>query len=164
MSDFSHALAQQFIEALPHSKALAMRIEEISEGKAAISLPWNAQLVGDPHTGVLHGGAISALMDTTSGTAVMTLPQGFGTATLDLRIDYMRAATPGQTVIALAECYHVTRSVAFARTTAYDDDRQRPVATANGAFTYGHGAAPRTAGELGQAMELLEARKKELGL
>ncbi|SIO32566.1 PaaI family thioesterase [Vannielia litorea] len=161
MSDFSVDWVQSFIDALPYSRALGMTAEAVSEGQVTISMPYDEALTGDG--AVLHGGAISALMDTTSGTAVMTLPEGLGTATLDLRIDYMRAATPGQRVTAAAECYHITRTVVFVRTTAWDEDDAKPVATAAGAFTYGHMRAPRTTEEMQAAMQALAERQKELG-
>ncbi len=129
-------LARQFIEAIPHSRDLAMTLVEMTEGEATITMPYDDRLVGDPDTGVISGGAVSALMDTCCGAAVMSHPDNAGgTATLDLRIDYMRVATPGQAITTTATCYHVTRSVAFVRATAWDDDRDNPVATATGAFT-----------------------------
>lgn len=130
------ALARRFIEAIPHSRALSMHLEAISGGHAVISMPWDERLVGDPRTGVIHGGAVSALMDTCCGAAVMSHPEApAGTATIDLRIDYMRAATPRQRITARAEVYHITRTVAFLRATAHDEEAGLPVATATGAFT-----------------------------
>lgn len=129
-------IAGKFVDALPQARALGLRMEEIGAGMAAISMPYDARLVGDPETGVIHGGAVSTLMDTTCGAAVMSHPTAAaGTATIDLRIDYMRPATPGQRIFARAECYHVTRTVAFVRATAHDGDESRIVATATAAFT-----------------------------
>lgn len=129
-------IARQFIEIIPHAKALGMRVDQIGDGLAEITLPYDDCLIGDPDTGVIHGGAVSTLIDTCSGAAVMSHPASpAGTATINLRIDYMRAASPGEAITAHAECYHITRNVAFVRATAYNDDRNNPVATASGAFT-----------------------------
>ena len=129
-------LARQFIMAIPHAKELGMEITRLENGHATITMPYDPRLVGDPATGVLHGGAISSLMDTASGAAVMCHPAApVSTATLDLRIDYFRPAAPGQAITARAECHHVTRSVAFIRVIATDEDDLRPVAMGTGAFT-----------------------------
>ena len=129
-------IARQFIQAIPFSNALGMHLDDIGDGYAVITMPWSDDLVGDPRTGVIHGGAVSALMDTCGGAAVMSHPEApAGTATIDLRIDYMRPATPGQRILARAECYNITRSVGFVRASAWDEDDSRPVATAAGAFT-----------------------------
>lgn len=129
-------IARHFIEVIPHAKELGMQLTELQNGHASITMPYDLRLVGDPATGVLHGGAISVLMDTCSGAAVMCHPASpQSTATLDLRIDYFRPATPGQDITARAECHHVTRSVAFVRVIATDQDESRPVAMGTGAFT-----------------------------
>ncbi|SLN63551.1 hypothetical protein PSA7680_03357 [Pseudoruegeria aquimaris] len=129
-------IAAQFINAIPHSRALGMEIKDVEPGLVRITMPYDARLVGDPRTGVMHGGAVSALMDTCCGAAVISHPKApVTTATLDLRIDYFRPATPGQTILCEAHCHLMTRSAAFVRATAWDDDTDRPVAAANGVFT-----------------------------
>lgn len=134
-------IARQFIENIPHAKALSMKVDEIGDGVAVISMPYDTRLVGDTRTGVIHGGAVSALMDTCGGAAVVCHPEApGGTATIDLRIDYMRAAKPGDRLTARAECHHITRNVAFVRAVAMDSDADRPVAMATGAFTVEKGA------------------------
>lgn len=142
MSNQTAKIASQFIEAIPHAQALGLKVLHLSEGLARMKLPYRPELIGDPERGIIHGGAVFALVDTCAGAAVMAHPAGArGTATLDLRIDYMRGAAAGQDIVAEAECYHTTRSVAFCRITAWDDDGAHPVATANGAFTVEAGAA-----------------------
>lgn len=112
-----------------------MRFADVKAGEAVLRVPYDERLVGNPDTGVLHGGVITTILDNASGMAVQsTFEQWISIATLDLRIDYMRPATAGQTVFARAECYRLTRSIAFARAVAYHADPSDPVATAQGAF------------------------------
>ena len=135
MAGDRHDSTRLMVDALPHSRSLGLKLVSMGKGRAEITLPYDERLIGDPETGVIHGGAVSTLMDTCGGAAVMAYGPTKLIATIDLRIDYMRAATPGQTITARAECYHVTRSVAFVRATAVDGNGSSPVATAAGAFT-----------------------------
>ncbi|MBC7179443.1 MAG: PaaI family thioesterase, partial [Roseovarius sp.] len=103
MTDAKTKIAQQFMQALPHARALGMRLVSMGDGQAEIEMDYDPRFVGDPETGVIHGGAVSALMDTCCGAAAMSHPASpGGTATIDLRIDYMRPATPGQRIRAHA--------------------------------------------------------------
>ncbi|MFT4792669.1 MAG: hypothetical protein ACJAVR_000094 [Paracoccaceae bacterium] len=130
------AIGQQFIGAIPHTRALGMEFLSINAGVASMRVPYDERLIGDPKTGVLHGGVITALLDSCSGAAVLSHPSGVtGTATIDLRIDYMRPARPGRAVTCRATCYRVTRSVAFVRGEAWDEDEGDLIATCAAAFT-----------------------------
>lgn len=127
-----------FVAILPQARALGLSVRAAEPGCLTLAMPYADQLIGDPVTGVVHGGAVSTLLDTCCGGAVISHPEmeGTDTATLDLRIDYMRPATPGRAILARATCYHVTRTVAFVRAEAWaEEEEDRPVASAAGAFT-----------------------------
>jgi uncharacterized protein (TIGR00369 family) len=107
----------------------------LKNGVALLKAPYRADLVGDPDRGVIAGGVMTTLLDHACGNAVYSaLDKPTIIATIDLRIDYMRAAEPGLDVYCQAHCYKVTRSVAFVRASAYDRSLEDPVATAQAAF------------------------------
>jgi len=131
-------VARGFVEGVPHNRALGMEVIDLERAVAVFELPYDPKLVGNPDTGVLHGGAITALLDACSGASVFAaLTEWVPIATLDLRIDYLRAGEPGRNVICRAHCYKVTRNVAFTRAVAYHDDEQDPIATSAGTFMLG---------------------------
>jgi uncharacterized protein (TIGR00369 family) len=121
---------------VPHNQALGLRFESLKDARVILALPYDEKLVGNPLTGVLHGGAITALMDAACGMAVfLKLGEPVPIATLDLRIDYLRPATPAQEIHGRAECFKVTRSVAFVRCEAFHPESEGDlVAVANGTF------------------------------
>lgn len=128
-------VGETMISATPHSVELGIRFVAVGAGHATLALPYSPKLIGDSSTRVVHGGAVTTLLDQACGLAAFTGFETLGAlATLSLRIDYQRAAKPGETIIGLAECYKTTTHVAFLRAIAHDGDENDPVATAQAAF------------------------------
>lgn len=118
-----------------HSGFVGMEFRQHGDNWVELALPWREELVGDPETGVLASGPIISLLDNATSMSVWALRGAFRPqVTLDLRVDYVRAATPGKTVIAWAECYQLKKSMAFVRGIAHDGDIADPVAHAAGIF------------------------------
>lgn len=133
--DYAEHLAQ-----IPHSNALGLTLLSFSDDKCELSIPYAEHLVGDPETGVVHGGAITALLDNAAGMVARPADMARDTAsiaTLDMRIDYMCAAAPNQDIIAHAHCFKRTKNVAFVRAVAYQQDIDDPVATCTATFMLG---------------------------
>ncbi len=76
---------------IPFHQANDVRVLVVTPRHAELKLPFDADLVGNPDLAVLHGGAISALLDHT-GAAVFIGQCGDYTPTVDLRVNYLEAA------------------------------------------------------------------------
>lgn len=128
-------LARQFFRVIPHSEVLGMEPVDVGADWVTARMPYREEMVGNPSSGVVHGGVITTLVDQTSGAAVIAALGGReAVATLDLRIDHMRPAKPGMEILARGECYRVSSDIAFARCVVYQADPGVPVATSMGTF------------------------------
>jgi uncharacterized protein (TIGR00369 family) len=142
-SEQAARILESIAQFVPHNRALGIRFVAVTPDSLTLALPYEEKLVGNPLTGVLHGGAITALLDAACGAAVFVkVGRPMPVATLDLRIDYLRPATPAREVLARAECFRVTQNVAFVRCQAFHADREDDlVAVANGTFTLFRGSS-----------------------
>jgi len=123
----------------PYVAGLKGEALELKDGLARMKLPYGPHLVGDPDTGVVHGGVVTGMLDHTSGMAVMAaLREPIAIATLDLRIDYMKPAAPDADLFFEARCLKVTHRIAFARGVAYQTGVDDPVAISTATFMLLH--------------------------
>lgn len=129
--------AARFMSAVPHLQALGIGFVRKGDIWVELEMPYAPQLVAYPETGVIASGAIFSLMDSAAGFSVLVARGKFEPhATLDLRCDYLRPAEPGKTVVGRAECYKMTRRVAFTRGIAHDGDPDHPIAHVAGTFMF----------------------------
>ncbi len=136
MSDELTEFIRAIVEPLKHCALLGIRVVGAEKSRLTLSLPYDEKIIGNSETGVIHGGALTTLLDTACGFAAVAALDEFEFApTLDLRIDYMRPATKGEAVIAMAEAYRVTSSVIFTRATAYHpNEEDKAIAQCTGSF------------------------------
>jgi uncharacterized protein (TIGR00369 family) len=119
----------------PQAQALGVEVTKVDKGRAWGRVPYRAELVGDPSTGVIAGGVLTTFLDQLCGAAaILAMDAPTIVATIDLRIDYMRPAQAGRDVLAEAQCVKLGKNVAFVRATAYEDTPDNPIAHVSSAF------------------------------
>lgn len=129
--------ARFFRRGFGHGGALGIHYHAHGPDWAELALPYDPKLIGDTATGVLASGPILTMMDMATSLSVwLKLNQFRPHATLDLRIDYLRPATPGKTVFGRGECYRITRSISFIRGQAHDGDPDDPLAHVAGTYMF----------------------------
>lgn len=123
-----------FFHKIPYQERLGLSIVEYDFARARVRLPFSPTLIGDPESGFLHGGAITSLVDSASGLAMLlALPAVQRIATLDLRIDYMRPAR-ARDILCASECFRLTRQVGFVQSVVSQEGTDDPIACGVGTF------------------------------
>jgi uncharacterized protein (TIGR00369 family) len=136
-SDFDVPHFIKVITGHGHDRAIGLRYVQHGANWCELELPYERDMASDVVSGILASGPIFTLMDAATSISVFLKRKEFRPqATLDLRIDYLRPATPGKPVIGRGECYRVTSSVAFVRGVAHDGDPEKPVAHVAGTYFF----------------------------
>jgi uncharacterized protein (TIGR00369 family) len=134
-AQFHEQVRTQFTKAIPHALECGMRVSKLDVSAAEGVLPYRPEWLGDVERGVVHTGIITTLVDTVAGLAAFIASGKFEPiATLDLRMDYLRPALAGHDLTARAECYRLTRSIAFVRARVWQAREDEPVAMCQATF------------------------------
>ena len=128
-------LTRIFQTVVPFVKFLGMKFKTLESGFAVIEIPFRRELVGNPELPSLHGGVISALLDTCGGVAVWSqLSKADRVSTVDLRIDYLRPGRP-ETLIGSGRVIRLGNRVGVAELCAFHPGAEtEPVAVGTGVY------------------------------
>lgn len=99
---------------MPLCELLGIRVVSASAGEVRLELDWSPTLCTT--AGVLHGGVVMALADTSGAVcAFLNLPEGTGTSTIESKTNFLGAITQG-TVTTMSRPLHVGSSTIVVET------------------------------------------------
>jgi uncharacterized protein (TIGR00369 family) len=75
----------------PYHQWLGLKVESVGEGTITLTAAFRDEWVVNVEGGYIHGGVLAALVDLTADWALVSTT-GRGVPTIDMRVDYHRAA------------------------------------------------------------------------
>lgn len=130
------------IDAIPYARFLGVEVERV-DGALECVLPFRQAIVGNASLPAIHGGVLGAFLEL---TAILRLIDESGTSRIpkpiNFAIDYLRSAGANATR-AHANIFKLGRRIAVVHVVAWQEDRDKPVASGNGKFLL----EPTTSGE-----------------
>ena len=115
--------ASAMVALMPFAVAVGVELDSVSPGEVVGRLPWAPERC--TAGGVLHGGALMTLADTTGAVcAFLNLPPGASTSTVSSSTSLMRAVRTGH-AHAVARPLHVGRTFVVVSVDLSDDDGRR---------------------------------------
>ncbi|WP_340676365.1 PaaI family thioesterase [Paraperlucidibaca sp.] len=125
-----------FGESHPLFNAFGIKVDEAGRGRAVMKMPCVAEVCDK--RGALHRGAITTLLDTNCGLAILAhLGDMRPIATIDLRVDFIAKPAVGEGVRGEVECYEVKGDVAYVRGVALGCSDDSLLASVSGCFAVG---------------------------
>lgn len=125
----------------PFNKWMGLRLIMLSEDTIEIGLAWREEMISNPKARYTHGGVIGALVDVAADFAIAA-KLGQPVPTVDMRVDYHRAAAPGG-LKAVGRVVRLGTTFTVAEAMVYDGEN-RLIASGRGVYftgaTQGEGA------------------------
>jgi uncharacterized protein (TIGR00369 family) len=85
------AIVRELYDRVPFHRAHDIEVLAVTPRRAETRFPFDESLIGNPDLEVLHGGAISSLVDLTGAAVFIGHVEDY-TPTVDLRVNYLSAA------------------------------------------------------------------------
>ena len=124
----------RILQTIPYSKFIGVRGIPDESGTPVCELPFAPHIVGNPTLPAIHGGVIGALLE---GAAILALLLEVDVVqvpkTINITVDYLLSGR-GHTTYAQGQVFRQGRRVATVRAEAWQDSRDKPIATANAHF------------------------------
>lgn len=111
---------QERIDVAPFQRWLGLRVTDVGEGAMSVTMPWKDDLISNPNPPTMHGGILASVIDLLGLYAVLTTGS-VSIATVDLRVDYHRPASPGD-INAQANVIKLGSKVSTAETKIFDSN------------------------------------------
>jgi uncharacterized protein (TIGR00369 family) len=89
---------QDLLRRGPYHQWLGLNVLSVGDGTIEIEATWREEWVVNPDRKYTHGGILAALVDLAADWALFS-KTGRGVPTVDLRVDYHRAAMPGNLIV-----------------------------------------------------------------
>ncbi len=132
---FDIEIIQKGFNSYGHTKFLGMDYADRGDDWLELSIDWREELVADEQSGIMASAAIISLLDNATSLAIFKKMGTFKPqATMDMRVDYLRASPKGARVYGRGECYKLTSKIAFMRGIAHNGDMDDPIAHVTGTF------------------------------
>lgn len=99
---------------------MGLKVLSLAEDRIEIGMTWREEMISNPQARITHGGILGALVDV-AADFMIAAKMGAPAPTVDMRVDYHKAAAPGD-LRAVGRIVRLGSTVSTAEATVYDGE------------------------------------------